>query len=88
MGLIGPPRLAILVVGLVVVGLVLVVLPEHLGHAVGGFAGDFRGDVAIGVHGQSDRAVAEDFHDDPSGHALGQQEARRGVAEIVQSDRW
>ena len=74
------PRLAFLIV----VGRVLVVvLPEHLGHAIGGFAGDLRRDVAVGIHGQRDGAVAEDFHDHPSGHALGEQQARRGVAQVV-----
>ena len=28
------------------------VMPEHPGYALSGFAGDFRGDVAVGVHGQ------------------------------------
>jgi hypothetical protein len=38
--LIGPPRLALLVV---------VVLPEHAGHAIGGFARDLRSNVAVAV---------------------------------------
>ena len=47
------------------------VMPEHPGHALSGFPGDLRGDVALGLHGQCDRAVAEDFHDHPGRHTLG-----------------
>jgi hypothetical protein len=42
--------------------------------------------VAVGVHGQRDLAVSQDFHDDPGGHTLGGQEARGGVAKVVQPD--
>ena len=47
---------------------------------------DLRGDVAVGVHGQRARAVAEDFHDDPGRDALGKQQACRGMTQIVQPE--
>jgi hypothetical protein len=76
--------LAVFLSAVFVVGLVLVsVLPEHLGHALSGFAGDFRSYVAVGIHGQRDLTVAEDFHHDPGRHALGKQETRRRMAKVM-----
>src|SRR5215467_15107428 len=67
-GLSAFPRLAVFVVGLVLVlvvaGLIRSILPKRLSNTVSGFTGDFRGNVAVGVHGQRDLAVTEDFHDD------------------------
>jgi hypothetical protein len=43
------------------------ILPERPGHALGGYTGHFRGDVAVGVHGQRDLAMTEDLHHHPGG---------------------
>jgi hypothetical protein len=42
--------------------------------------------MTVGVHGQRDLAVAENFHHDPGGHALSNQKARRCVAKVMKPD--
>jgi len=55
-------------------------------HAVGGFAGQGRHDVAVDVHGRAQLAVAEQLHDHPRVDALGEQQGGRGVPAVVQPD--
>ena len=55
------------------------VFPECPGHALGSFTRNFRGDMAVSVHGQRDLAMADDLHHDPRGDALSTQEARRSI---------
>ena len=87
-GLSAFPRLAVFVVGLVLVlvvaGLIRSILPKRLSNTVSGFTGDFRGNVAVGVHGQRDLAVTEDFHDDTGGHAEGPR-AQSGPGDLVKA---
>ena len=48
---------------------------------------EISGDVAVGVHGQRDLAVAEDLHHDTGRDILCEQQTRRGMPQVVQPYR-
>ena len=63
------------------------VLPKQASYPVGGFARDFRCDMAVSIHGQRDLAVPEDLHHDAGRDVLCEEQARGRMPEVVQADR-
>jgi hypothetical protein len=54
-------------------------------HALGGIAGELRQHVAVGAEREMGAGVAEQLLDEFEGRALGQEQRRAGVAQIVQA---